>query len=523
MAAALFIRLTPYLLSGVPYTTDTWPTIQNAQALLASTPVMLAPGRGFDSYNIFWPGLILFSGMLSVIAGVKLMVLMPVATPLVNSLSFLVFYVLVRRLGLGRRPSFIAALLAGVALGSGIVGAGVTKESFAVPLMFTFLLLLVEALESNRASLFGCSALTFAAILLSHHLTSVMTLLVSLYLLTYFALFRRASPGLTKGVALALAMTGMSLYYFFSYASPVTLFTISDSVVLSAAAYELVFLLPVALGLTLTKKARLARGWSAAALLSVAAVAVGTSRVAVTADAPLVTVPLLLDFLPYAVVVLLAVFTVLRAPVSRLRSGLAFFAFWSLGLLGIVFFSAFGTPGVIETTLRIADFAYPAIAVLGALALSSAMKGRAGAVAGGAVVALFVVASAGGVVWTAYYSGALGGSQRVYLPSDVSTVAWVASHWPESSALHGDLRYQYLFSVHPNISLDVPGGFTFLTQQSKAQSGCLLLSSLVSQIGYIGYDYGIPVAKTAVASVGDRSGVSTVYDSGQDFMYCKTG
>ncbi len=522
VVGALALRLFPYISSGVPYMTDTWPQISNANTLLANTPVPLVPAHGFDSYNIFWPGVTIFTAVLSVLTGLKPIALMPVATPLVNALAFLIFYALLRRFGFAPRYAFVASLIVGLGLISAIMGSGATKEAYAFPLLFSFVLLLGIGLESGRASFLGLSLLTFVSLLLSHHLTSVMALLVGVYLVAHSvsAGGGRSGRGLYASVALIAAMLALGAYYFFVYASSVTLFVLTDSATLSILAYELVLLLPLVVAITVMRSRRLMGSWSALALLSVLAVAAGATKFSVTSDAPLLSPTLALAMAPYVAMLLLGAYTVLRLPADEWRGRLGFFAFWALGVLGIAYFATFGTAGLIVTTLRIANFAYPALVVLGGATLVAWMRSRGVRLGAYALVVLFVVLSAAGMVWTAYYTGPLGGTQHAYLPGDVSSVAWVERGLAPNTTLYGDVRFGYLLSAYPGATIDVVGGYEFLTHPASPPTGCLLLSSLVSSVGYIGESYGVPVSPSEVSSLSAAGGIRTVFDSGQDQLFC---
>jgi hypothetical protein len=502
--------------------TDTWPQIANGQALLANTPVSLAPGHGFDSYNVFWPGLTIFSAVLSVLTGVRPLALMPVAVPLVNALAFLLLYALLRRYGLCPRHAFAASLLAGLGLATVILGAGATKETFALPLLFSFILLLSMGLESGRVSTLGLALVTFASLLLAHHITSLVALFVASYMIAHSLLSGRAG-GYRVSLAsagLVAAMIILTAYYFFVHASSVVLLALSDSTVISFFAYQLAFLLPLLMGIAVMRSRRLVGTWSALALLSVLIVALGASRVSVTADAPMLSPSLLLSVAPYIVLVVLGAYAVLRLKLDEWRGSMGFFAFWALGILGVAYFLAFGTAGIIIVTLRVADYAFPAIAVLGTGALLYWNRGRGATVAAYAVVALLALASIGALVQTTYYQGPLGGNQHVYRPGDISVASWVGHDLSPKVDLLGDLRFQYLLSMSPGVTVNDVGGYDLLTQRTPAPSGCLVLSSLVSSIGYVFYDYGTPVPHSDLTALANHSSIGTVFDSGQDAVYC---
>lgn len=521
VACALALRLFPYLSSGVPYMTDTWPQISNADVLLSNTPVPLVPAHGFDSYNVFWPGLTIFTAVLSVITTVKPLALMPVATPLVNALAFLILYALLRRMGFSSLRSFVASLVSGLALGSAIMGAGVTKEAYAFPLLFSFVLLLWTGLETGRASFLALSLLTFVSLLLSHHLTSVMALLVGVYLVVHSASSGKGGIGRAffASVGLLLLMVGLTAYYIFVHASSVVLFVLTDSAVVSMLAYEFVFLLPVVIGIAALRSRRLLGGWAALAILSVVVVVAGASRFPVTADAPVVSLAPVLAAAPYVVIVCLASYAVLRLRLDEWRGGLGFFGFWGIGLLGVAYFVTFGTSGVLVTALRIADFVYPALVVLVAATMTAWMGRRVARIGVCALIAFIVLSSVAGVVWTADYSGPQGGTQHAYTQGDVSAAGWVARNLQANVTLFGDDRFSYLLGAFPGVKVDIAGGYAFLTRPSSPPSGCLLLSSLVYQVGYVAFDYGIPV-RGSLLDLSNRSSASSVYDSGLDSAYC---
>ena len=54
---SVFLRMYPTIISGLPFSTDSWPLIRNAEKLVESSPTPLN-GKLFDGYNNYWLSLI---------------------------------------------------------------------------------------------------------------------------------------------------------------------------------------------------------------------------------------------------------------------------------------------------------------------------------------------------------------------------------------------------------------------------------------------------------------------------------
>ena len=520
-AVSFALRFVPYALSGVPYHTDTWPQIENANVLLSRTPVPLSPASGFDNYNVYWPGLTLFTAVLSRLLGAGPYWLMPVAAPVVSSLSFVILAVFLRRLGMGLASSSLSSLISGVVLGSTLITAGATKEAYAFPLMFTFALLFTISLKEGRIGFISLSLLTFVSLLISHHLTSVVSILLAVYLLAFelVAVKRRLDWPAARCIAAVVAATVFSLYYFFIYASPVQLVVITPSFVISVVSYELAMLLPLSLGLGLSRGGAFAKYWTSGVLCLALFLPLYSVGFSVTANAPVIPAWLLLIAAPYLVILVLSVPSYLLSHAHGWHGGLGFSAFWGLGLLGILMFEAFGTPGDMGVALRIADFVFPA-AVVAAVSLLSRLGSGGVRKLGLASLTVFVAASSLiGVLWVSYASGQLGGSQRVYFQSDVAAAGWVAAHASSGERIYGDARYSYLMSLHPSVNVLLGGGYRVVYTGSFSSPGCLILSSLISQVGYVGGEYGLPVNMTKIASL-VASAPALPYTSGETRLVC---
>jgi len=69
MLIALALRLYPYLISGLPFSTDAWSPIRNAELLIEYTPIHLNT-HVFDN-NIYWPANGIFGVVVSEVTSLK--------------------------------------------------------------------------------------------------------------------------------------------------------------------------------------------------------------------------------------------------------------------------------------------------------------------------------------------------------------------------------------------------------------------------------------------------------------------
>jgi len=450
---------------------------------------------------------------------------MPVLTPLVSSLSLVVFVAFLGRLGLGFGPSAGASVGFGLALGISEITAGATKEAFALPLLATFMLLLLKALQKGGLGLVAASLLTFASLLLAHHLTSVVSLFMSVYLLTFYAIAVKRGID-RRWTQVALLVSGLTLsafYYFFVYAAPVQLVVLSPELVISIVSYEIALLLPISLALSLSNRAGFARSWVIAVIILVFLVVVLSSRVPIGANAPVLPPALLWVFFPYAVLLLLSVVSFALSRREEWAGGIGFSAFWGLGLLGVAAFEMFGTPGDVGVALRIVDFVLPAAALAVFARLSQSRPGVPRNTAVFALTALVAVSSFAGVLWLSFFSGPLGGSQRAYFPSNVFAADWTAGHLPSNQTLYADARFSFLLSLKPAVRVDILGGYLALARARLSGPSCLLLSSQASQVGYVLGEYGLPINLSKFAILTASASTVSAYSAGGSSLICSFG
>lgn len=476
------LRLIPYLITGIPYHTDSYALLPLIDLLKSRTPVGLSPNNGFDNYNIYWPGTITYGVVHSVITGLEPESLMPITMPLINSLSVLMIAAFLRSLGMPRYSSMVAGAIYGLVGTEAVLGAGVTKEGYALTLM-AFLLVLTSAYLLR-----GCkyvpylATLTYLALVMVHHLTSVMSLLLTTYLLLTYLIGRvaikRALTQLASQVFNALIL--LTYTYLYSFNALPTLASMTASDAISLTAYEVITALPIWLSLiTRRELTKLIRAWFIAIYSLVITLSILSTRVELVVGAPKVSIYELMIFTPYLVVASISV-----AYVGRVREQyLGMFTYLTvLGLVGIEFYLIFGTPGLISEAYRLTTFTYLGIAVLTAYAFSTGPKYLK------PIIVLTLVITAYVVPYTAFNSGYVGGSQRAYSESDLLTAHLIKGCGGNVSVC-GDLRLKYL--LYPR-DVDVASGLNYF--MSGLRPRCyLVVNELFNEVGYIATAYGIPV------------------------------
>jgi len=149
ITVAVLLRVYPYLISGLPFSVDSWPSIRYAELLLNNTPAPL------DDENIFgsrydYLGEKIFGAVISALTGLQPVHAMAFSVPIAGSFSILIFYALVDML-YGKEVSFIASLFLATAFSDVILTAGVKGETYAHSLYLLLILLFLNKRLDSRA------------------------------------------------------------------------------------------------------------------------------------------------------------------------------------------------------------------------------------------------------------------------------------------------------------------------------------------------------------------------------------
>ena len=493
------IRVLPFIVSGMPYQTDTWPLLRAADDLVAKTPIPLSAESGFN-IEIQWPGTRLFSAVALSVITLPAATLLPILFPLITALGVFPLYALVKRMGFSTRPSLFASLLFALSGAEAVISAGVTKEGYAIPLLLVSLLLLKMAHDSYKPLL---SSLLFLVVImvcgLTHHLTTSVAILMSTYLLVA-AIFQRGKMRnrLTVGFLLlgTLALAYAASYSFFSQFLGSMGFSALILLLALSIAGPFPFLLSAAFNKPLT---RLKRVW--AVLLFFVSVTVLSAEFFTSLPSGLHPVPLYLipAVLPYLAVALLAVLAIVKHA-DKFQKSSNIIAIWCFGLLGVLGFTAL-VPGMSVYVLRIADFLMLLIAVPAAYALHRLYSRKR--LLPLVILVVVCAGSAATLPYVAFFSGEFGGSQRTYSQSDISACSWVGS-FAGSSAVYGDIRYYYIINEYFQKPVAIYPAYEYFAEgKLEVHSGIFLYYTLMDEIGFQLDMYGFPLNPGSKSSASD--------------------
>jgi len=522
ITSSALIRLLPYMVSGVPYHTDTWALLSIMELLVSKTPAPLTPQSGFDNYEIFWPGASLFSAIYSAVTNLRPINLMPFTIPLINALSTLMIIPLLRGLGVGQVTSLLTALLLGLAGGEALLGAGVTKEAYALPLLVTTLMLLNLGLLRNDVKAHYVMLVSYVTLVMTHHLTSVVAITLLTYLLlSYLPRSRWLGRSLPNAVATLVTAALILITYVFKHsihAFPI-IPHLQEADVISLIGYEVTAALPLWLCIASRKAlTRFVQLWLLASSLAVLALITLATRVQVVAGAPQVSLNDITLLSPYIATALLAILGIGALGRSGNLVLFNFVGLWITGLLGIEGYMIFGTPGLPGEIYRLANFLYVGVVISAAYALAKVLRHRRRSLRILAVLAAVFTAigSAYVVPYTALYSGPVGGSQRTYTLSDITIANWIKNRLHNETLIYGDLRLKYLLYMYADV--DVAGGLNYLLGRSELR-GCLVINRLINEVGYIASLYGIPVNVSRLTT-SISSSTSVTYFDVRNLMIC---
>ena len=515
LATAYAIRITPYLVSGVPYHTDTWAMLPVINVLLEKTPVPLSPDVGFDNYNVYWPGLALFAAVLSNVVGLRPIHLLPLASPFVSSLSTLMLYAFLRRIGSRPSEALVASLFFGLAGGEAILTAGVTKEGYALPLFVLMLFLLSKGIREDNIRFTLLNLAVIPTLALSHHLTSVVALSLISYFILSHALYPESRVGALRwSFLISLAFAFLLYVYFFVYAYEALPFRLSETDLTSIIGYQVLSFTSFLLSPVLLSRPSLwVKRWIIAALILVLGLVIAALNIHVMVGAPTLSPIDLILTSPYMATSVLAVLGSEIAEKTWGRSGIAFIGMWIIGLLAVELYIVFGTPGLPSDAYRLANFLYGGVVIL---ASNGWLRIKRRRFVSTLILALIVGGMLFTLPYTSFLSGPLGGSQRVYSTHDLAQADWIARYC-HGAKVHGDLRLSYL--LYMKVDVEVRDALSFLLGEGCPPKGCLVITKLMEQVGFVATAYGIPIDSHVLAFLPNDQRLSLVYSSWRNQIF----
>jgi hypothetical protein len=312
---------------------------------------------------------------------------------------------------------------------------------------------------------------------------------------------------LSLSVLLINSATLLTYIYSYSIEALPIIKTLTTSDIISLVAYEYVATLPIILSVIVRNELRrLIRLWFVGIYVLVVLLTIAVSRVEVVFNAPTVSTYELVLFTPYLIIALLGLVSVGRV-CERYLSTFTYLVV--LGLVGIELYLIFGTPGLISEAYRLSTFIYLGTSILTAYTVTT-VKSRSVKTLMLTTLSIALLVSTYVVPYTAFNSTYVGGSQRVYLPSDI-VVSDFIRYYVGNVSVCGDLRLKYL--LYLDVGVDVGGGLKYLLNYSRLNC-YLVVNDLFREVGYVALEYGVPVY------IGDHvfRGNSLVYVGGRNSL-----
>lgn len=478
------VRLAPTLWTGMPFSTDAWPLISNAETLVGQTPIALS-GDAFGGYNNFWPASQIFGVLLAQVTSLSVMDSMTYGVPLAGSISVIIFYVIAWRIASSEKIAFLSALILTVALPLAHFTAGVTKETFALPLYLLLVLLFLH--KGDRWRTVALFSLVSAAVVTAHHFTSLMVIAI-LSVGAGVLLMRRfwnrlSSPRVPPALVVLLA-SSFALYYLgFAEGAAFALPPLSEWI--SAGGYQAIALFTVAY-LTL-KSSEDQEGSRKIKLIGVGCVVLAfgvlSTQIRLVGGAPTLPLHYLLYGIPFFLAAPLAIlgFRKLRGSKNR-----AFALAWLASVLAVLSYAALSGSGlgwVLGT--RTLNFLLPPLAIFLGAGLLWVYRSKVGASRTVAVLlATFIITSS---VFT-YYAAVVKeekhmGYQALCTQGEFEAGDWISERFEGSIA--GDMKSRYLLGEYYGMDVNVVRGYSYLSGRDDAQPPALYVYRQMYKNGYI--------------------------------------
>lgn len=519
---AVALRLYPYYISGLPFSTDAWSPIRNAELLIEHTPIRL-DDKIFDGYNNYWPANSLFGAAISQVTGLEPMQAMAVSLPLTSSIAIFIFYVLVKRL-YNTKIAFLASIIFGTAFTHAYFTAGVTKETYANPLYLLLILIFLHPTISKRTQtlLFAITAITLA---FTHHLTSVITIAV----LSSIALARFISDT-KKGLAhnksdftlVSILAVATTLYYLL-YAQTGFTFALTLSDWLSVASYQV---LTFALAMYLTSKPHV-HTQTRTLITTLGAIALAPLFILLAIKIPLAGFPTLPKYcLLYAspYLITLPFITLGYGFQRRIKRSIAPL-FWLAPLMGLEAYAIFSNSSLSPILwIRTPNFLYPPLAIFSAAGLyrlyDTVKKPRLQKLIKPMVMAIILIIATVNA-YTLYASVSLQerymGYFWLYRTQEYKAGTWIVAT-TSSPTVAGDMKVTYLMRDYFGEKADVLQGYRYLTENGASQPQILFVYGQMLKNGYVLGYHGVDLPENWIEKA---SQLNLIYSNELATLYAK--
>ncbi len=488
---SLVLRVYPTHISGMPFSTDAWPLIRNTERLVKATPTSLGGNPAFDDYNIYWPASQVFAAISSAIIGVEVMDSMRYLFPAASSLTPLLLYLFVRK-AVRKLTAFIASMLLAVNGVHAVFTAGVTKETFAHPLLI--LALYYFLVKGPASAILTQFTLTVAAMIIAHHLASFTFLVIIMNVLIAKLFIADRSQGLLlrKTIMVLIASSILVGYYIF-YALSGLKTPISFEEIISVASFQIISFTSILYVFVRPKPRRIPNLWIALILLVVTLLA-ANHYVGILPGSPSIE-GILLPFSAINVLIaILAIIGVYAMKDLQLDEAMLPFVFWASAIIGLEAYALFGSPPEISLTLsyRLYNFLFPPVVVISSLGLlwlaSKSSKTKY-------PVILSVVIPTTILLATFSYSAVIGqenftGYQWLYTKEEFAQTLWVKKYG-NGLTVYADAKINYLLEDYMGVNVNVAEGYSHLTELKPDNGQSVIMTyKLMWKNGYVIGPYG---------------------------------
>ncbi len=516
---ALALRLYPTLVSGLPYSTDGWGSIRNAEGLMKYSPISLDNHTIFDGYHSYWPANSLFGAVLSYATGLNVMNAMAVGIPAAGAIAIIIFYAIVAKISKNHELALFASFILAVAYPNVLFTAGVTKETYATPIYLLAILLAIRHEKWREIALFAVAS---AALVMSHHLLALVALafLASLTLADLLNSFKR---GFTMGrmgfIPLSILTFAVALYfgvYAYNGLKVKGFLTFSD--LLSAISYQVVTFAVASYYVLKNPRPSRAR----TSILCFASVVIVsftafmcTGRVIIP-GAPVLPSRYVLYAIPFIVASPLLVLGIGETAKMDGKNRLAPI-FWLATLLGLKAYAIFGdSPFGFTLAYRTLNLLTVPLAILCAFGihrLASAYKDhkmtRLSRIMAGALILTIGASNIYAVYASVVLQERYLGYFWLYTRAEFRAAEWLLPL--ASGHIAGDVKFQYLIKEYFRVDVDVLQGLRYLYGEG-ARPHVLITYNRMMENGYVvygGYSADLPENWTQRVSIMDQ-----VYSNG---------
>ncbi|MCW3995293.1 MAG: hypothetical protein NWE98_03975 [Candidatus Bathyarchaeota archaeon] len=521
---AFLVRLYPTLISGLPFSTDGWSSIRNAELLLQRSPVSLGNDAVFDGYNNYWPASSLFGAAFSLVTGLSVVDSMAVGVPLAGALTVPLFFVLARKVTADTRIALIATALVATAYPYALFTAGVTKETFANPLYVGLVLIFLLAPSWKRTLLFSVSS---AALVLSHHLATIIAIgvLATLTIALFYSKDFKTRYTVKSTLGLLGVISAVAAAYFWFYASTGFTTSVTYSDLVTVGAYQLVVLAGI---LFFTSKAGFpSRRQMAVGSLVTLGVACSfvllLTRKSLVSGAPVLPFHYIVYMVPFLVV--LPVMMLGFGGLHQRRGRLLLPLFWLSPLIALEGYATFsGYPIGLLLTYRILNFLLLPLLIIAAIGfykLYIYCKGhRAGRFFGvGVVSALLVV-----ILLNCFCEFASVSMQERYMgyfwlyrAPESAASSWVCANMVNQTVA-GDVKVSYLLDGYFGVKVNVFGGLNYLEGNGSAPRLLFVYPEMATN-GYVVYSGNVlAVQQNWTSKLGS---LNCAYSNGMVNLYAR--